>query len=123
MSLYDEWLTAKEAERIAIDVRREIEDKLITQFAVKPDLDGTDNREDAGFKIKIVGRMNRKVDADMVQDLAASAGLSEHLSSLFRWKPELNMAVWKATDKSITDKLAPAITVTPGRPSFTISKE
>lgn len=123
MSLYDEWMTAKEAERIATELRREIEEKLVQQFGITADLEGTENREDNGWKIKIVGRMNRKVDADMVQELAAAEGLSDHLSSLFRWKPELNMAVWKATDKSITDKLAPAITVTPGRPSFTITKE
>jgi hypothetical protein len=121
--LFNDWTAAKEAERQAVERRREIEDALIAQFGIPEDLDGTENREQDGYKVKIVGRLNRKIDSDKIQELAAENGLSDHLSSLCRWKPELNMSVWKATDKSITEKLAPAITVTPGRPSFTITKE
>ena len=58
--------------------------------------------------------------ADKVQELAAEHGLTDHLSTLFRWKPELNMAIWKSSNESITRALAPAITAKPGRPSFTI---
>ena len=49
-----------------------------------------------------------------MQELAAEFGLTEHLASLFRWKPEINMAVWKATDEAITKPLAAAITAKPG---------
>lgn len=73
--------------------------------------------------MKVTCRIDRKVDADMVQELAAEHGLSEHLASLFRWKPELNMSAWKAADESITRPLAGAITAKPGRPSFTITKK
>ena len=69
---------------------------------------------------EVVGRIDRKVDADKVQELAAEHGLTDHLSTLFRWKPEINMAIWKAADESITKPLAAAITAKPGRPSFTI---
>jgi hypothetical protein len=55
-----------------------------------------------------------------VQELAAEHGLTDHLSTLFRWKPEINMAIWKASDERITRPLAGAITAKPGRPSFTI---
>jgi hypothetical protein len=61
------------------------------------------------------------VDSEKLQELAAEAGLTDHLSTLFRWKPEIEMKAWKATDPSITSALADAITVTPGRPSFTIT--
>jgi hypothetical protein len=53
--------------------------------------------------------------------LAAEAGLSDHLGSLFRWKPEINATAWKQADNSITNPLLGAITSTPGRTSFSIT--
>jgi hypothetical protein len=70
----------------------------------------------------VEGRINRKVDADKLQAIAAEAGLTEHLSSLFRWKPEIAMSAWKAASPNITTPLLDAITATPGRPSFTITE-
>jgi len=54
-------------------------------------------------------------------DIAAANGLTEHLHDLFRWKAEINSAVWKAANEAITKPLMAAITTTPGRPSFTIT--
>lgn len=122
MSLYDDWIKAKTDEAAATKKRREIEDKLVKQFSIPENLEGTKNLEADSFKIKIEGRINRKVNSDKLQELAAEHGLTEHLASLFRWKPEINMTVWKAADASITTPLLDAITATPGRPSFTITK-
>lgn len=119
--LADKWLAAKEAERAAIELRRAIEDHLTMRFEIAADLDGTKNVKKAGYTFKVVGRLNRKIDADLLQEVAAEHGLSDHLSSLFRWKPEIDMKTWKAADASITGPLAAAITVQPGRPSFTIT--
>lgn len=123
MSLYDDWIKAKADEAEATKRRRGIEDKLVKQFQIPENLEGTKNLEAESFKIKIEGRINRKVNADKLQELAAEHGLTEHLSSLFRWKPEIAMTAWKAADKAITDPLLDAITATPGRPSFTISNK
>lgn len=123
MSLYQDWINAKSAEAAAIKQRRSIEDLMIKAFDIPEDLDGAKNIEVETFKIKIEGRINRRVNADKLQELAAEHGLSDHLSSLFRWKPEIAMTAWKAADKSITDPLLDAITATPGRPSFTISNK
>lgn len=123
MSLYQDWLDAKAIEKAAIETRREIEDQLIQQFRVPEAFEGTANHEAEGFKIKIVGRMNRKVDSDKVQEIAAEHGTSEHLASLFRWKPEINVSAWKNTAESITAPLLAGITTTPGRPTITITKE
>ena len=118
------WLAAKEAEKEATEDRRRIEDRIKSLVGVAETLDGTETVDPDRYTIKIVGRIDRKVDSDKLQELAAEHGLTEHLSSLFRWKPEINMAVWKATDEAITKPLAAAITAKPGRPSFTIiSKE
>ena len=122
--LSEMWLDAKEAEKEATEDRRKIEDRIKSLVGIAENLDGTETVEPEKFVIKIVGRIDRRVNSDKLQELAAEYGLTEHLSSLFRWKPEINMAVWKATDKAITKPLAAAITAKPGRPSFTIiSKE
>ena len=123
MSLYQQWLDAKAAEKKAMDERREIEDQLVADLGIPKTLDGTQNVEADGFKVKIVGRLDRKVNSDKLQDLAAEFGLTEHLSSLFRWKPEINASAWKSADPRITEPLLDAITSTNGRPSFTITKE
>lgn len=116
-----EWMDAKDAEQRAIEHRRDLEDRLSRVMAIRQDMDGTENRESGPYSIKIVGRIDRKVDAERLQEIAAEAGLTAHLGDLFRWKPELNMAAWKAADESITRPLADAITAKPGRPSFKIT--
>jgi hypothetical protein len=115
------WLEAKEQERMAIERRRIIEDQMATELVLPVDIDSTMTFTPGKYVIKTVGRLNRKVDSEKLQELAAEAGLTDHLSTLFRWKPEIEMKAWKATDPSITSALADAITVTPGRPSFTIT--
>ncbi len=114
------WLAAKEAEREAIEDRRRIEDRIKSLVGVAETLEGTEIADPDRYTIKIVGRIDRKVDSDKLQELAAEYGLTDHLSYLFRWKPEINMAAWKAADESITKPLSSAITAKPGRPSFTI---
>lgn len=115
------WLLAKEEERVAIEKRRAVEDALIERLRVPSDLDGTLSTSiESEYQIKIVGRLNRKIDADKLQELAVENGLFEHLQNLFRWKPEINAKAWSAADPSITKPLLGAITTTPGRPSFSI---
>lgn len=120
-SLAAKWLEAKEQERMAIERRRIIEDQIAVELVLPVDIDSTMTFTPGKYVIKTVGRLNRKVDSERLQELAAEAGLTDHLSTLFRWKPEIDMKAWKATDPSITSALADAITVTPGRPSFTIT--
>ncbi len=115
------WLIAKEREGTATSDRRKIEDRIKSLAGIAENLEGTETVSPSHFTIKIQGRIDRKVDSDKLQELAAEHGLTEHLSSLFRWKPELNMAVWKAANEAITGPLAPAITAKPGRASFTIT--
>jgi hypothetical protein len=96
---------------------------MVKEFALPKDLEGTVNHEVGGYKIKMEGKINRKVDSEKLQMLAAEAGLSEHLSSLFRWKPEINVRLWDAAADAVTGPLLDAITSTPGRPTFTITKD
>jgi len=122
--LAKKWLNAKEVEAMAVVRRRKLEDELTSLIGVAENMEGTENVEtDGGHTIKITGRINRKVDGARIQEIAAEEGLEEHLSSLFRWKPEINMSAWKSADKSITGPLLRGITTQPGRASFTITKE
>ena len=123
-NLSQNWLDAKEAEHLATERRRELEDKLLSLIGVAENMEGTENVEtDGGYKIKITGRMSHRIDGARIQEIAAEEGLTDHLSTLFRWKPEINMAAWKSADKSITGPLLGGITTQPGRASFTIEKE
>ena len=122
-TLYQRWLDAKKLEAAAVTERRELEDLMVETFAIPKDLDGTVKHAIDGYVIKTEGRINKKIDADKLQMLAAEAGLSEHLSSLFRWKPEINAKAWSSAADAVTGPLLGAITSTPGRPTFTITKE
>lgn len=121
-NLSQSWINAKQTEQASIDTRRAIEDELVRLLAVDSSEEGTDTRTIGLYDVKIVNRLTRKVDSDKIQEIAAENGLSEHLSQLLRWKPEINMTVWKRADERITKPLLGAVTTTPGRPSFTITR-
>jgi hypothetical protein len=116
-----QWIAAKDAEKAAQDTRRVIEDRMLSLIGLPEAFEGTESAEAGGYKIKLVGRLNHKIDSDKLQEIAAENGLTDHLSSLFRWKPEINVRSWKAADESVTNALLDAITTTPGRPSFAIT--
>jgi hypothetical protein len=118
-----QWEEAKAEEKAATDRRRGIEDQLVECLGIPKQMEGTKNELAGMYEIKVSGRLDRKVNADKLQAIAEETGLTEHLSSLFRWKPEINMGAWKSAHESITDPLLDAITTTASRPSFTITKK
>jgi hypothetical protein len=120
MANYAKWLELKQIEADAAKARREIEDEIFSSMDLSEGGEGSTTIESDGFKIKVTQRLTRTVDADSLQEIAAEEGLSEHLSSLFRWKPSLDMNRWKATAAEITGPLEAAITTKAGRPSFSI---
>ena len=121
--LAQEWMEAKQIEKSAVESRRQIEDRLLSLIGIPETLEGTQSAEAGAYKIKITGRMSRKVDADKLQEVALANGIFDHLQSLFRWKAEINAAQWKIADASITEPLTEAITTKPGRPAFQITRE
>lgn len=121
--LYAAWIAAKESERQATETRRAIEDKILLLTALPSVFEGAKTVKTDEYKIKVVGRFNRKVDSEKLQDIAAENGLTNYLPHLFRWSADINKAAWDAADAKITTPLLGAITTTPSRPSFTITKE
>lgn len=119
--LVAEWLKAKEAERVAVNIRRLAEDRLLSALAIT-EAEGTNSYNRSRYQIKVTQRFNRTIDADLLQEIAAEHGITQHLGTLFRWKPDINAKAWKDADATITGPLEQAITTKPGRPSFSIER-
>jgi hypothetical protein len=115
-----QWIDAKAEETAAQERRRQIEDQMAEALRINPAIEGQQTTEAADYKVKVNCRMTRKVDGDLLQDIAIEHGLTDHLYKLFRWKPDLNLKEWKAAAPEVTGALAAAITTTAGRPSFSI---
>jgi hypothetical protein len=121
--LLADWYAAKEEERQAVNRRRKVEDALNGVLGVNSAVETSKTLRQAGFVVKVATRFNRKVNGDRLQDIAAEFGLTQHLSTLFRWKPELNVRAWESADPSITAPLEDAITTSAGRPSYLIEPD
>lgn len=122
MSIYSDWMIIKNVEREAVAKRREIEDEMLRQLQVD-DVEGSQTLKREGFKVRVTNRYNRKVDSDLLQDIATEEGLDHLLPVLFRWKPEIKLKEWQSADESAKQKLAQAITTTPGRASLQIEED
>lgn len=122
MTVYEEWILAKETEDSARRARLDIESQLVSMFNVPLTHEGTANFERDGYKVKVVGRMNRKVNTDLVRQIAIENGLEDHLPHLFRWSADINSSAWKATDSSITNLLSEGIETKPGKPGITVER-
>lgn len=123
MNLYQQWMEAKAAETEMTARRRALEDEMTKSLQITEDWEGSYTMKDGGFKINIKRAFTRKVDGKKLSAIASEFGLQDYLPTLFRWKPEIDMKAWKDTEPSVTDKLAQAITTTPGRVSFKIEEE
>lgn len=121
--LIESWTQCKKTEQMAVETRRKIEDEISSIVELNPQNEGTVLLDVDRYKVKIVSRLTRKVDSDLLQEVAAEHGMENLLSSLFRWKAEIEMKAWKAAPQDVTTVLNKAITTTAGRPSYSISIE
>jgi len=121
VALSSKWLELKNNEEIALTERRIIEDMLTEALRIEQSLEGVKTKKIDGLIIKVSVRIDRKVNSEQVQELAAEHGLSSHLPDLFRWTPAINMTAWKRADKAITEPLLDAITSKAGRPLYKIT--
>ena len=116
-----EWIDAKQAATKAAMTLETVEDQLIQLLNVDSLADGTTRVIDGDVRINVTSRPSRTVDDTKLKALAEEHDLKEHLSTLFRWKPEVNLRAWRGADKKITDSLNDAITLTSTRPAFAIT--
>ena len=61
--IYQQWLNAKAIETAAIKTRRDLEDAMVKKFGIAENLDGTLNFDALNYRVKIEGRINRKINA------------------------------------------------------------
>ena len=124
MSLYEEWLQIKEYEAQAYARRVEIEKQLLVKFQIGT-IEGSKTIKEDGFKVGLTGKLNKKIDVEALRSLPNEFPeiTNDVLGRVFRWTPEVNAKEWKEESKDILSILSRAITVTPSKISFTITKE
>jgi len=117
--LCHQWETLKSAEREAVEARRMVEDEIIRRAGIR---EGDEGTRKFGT-LKIACRIDIRVDSDIAQQCAAEHDMTEHLTGLFRWKPELRIREWSGAHETIQRAFSPALTSKPARPSFSIATE
>jgi hypothetical protein len=121
--LIETWTQCKKAEQMSVETRRKVEDRISELLEINPNKEETVNLGVSGYKVKIVSRLSRKVDSDLLQEVAAEHGMEALLSSMFRWKADVDIKSWKSATPEVQNVLSKAITTTAGRPSFSVTIE
>lgn len=121
-------MAAKQSEAAAKKIRMDLEDKLAAHPSVKKHLitEGTMTfsvKDGCGFKI--VNKLYRNVDQDIVQSDKWTDLPVEIRETVFRWKAELNLTPFKSLDKmdpKMANKVRKFFKVTSGRPTITVTE-
>lgn len=119
--LSKEWLKAKKAEEKAKEKRLAVEADMIRGLNLPAEGTLGFDRED--YKVKVTTKITRSVDADKAVEIATTSGRDDLLNKLFRWKPEVNKAIWDAEDPEIIKIFSAAVTAKPAKPSISIEKK
>jgi hypothetical protein len=121
--LVETWTQCKKAEQMSIETRRKIEDRITDLLELDLKTEGTVNLDVSGYKMRIALRRIRKVDTDLLQEVASEHGIEHLLSLMFRWKADVDVKSWKSATPEVQNVLSKAITTTAGRPSYSITNE
>ena len=117
-NLSEQWLEAKTLERDAAERRRVLEDQMRQCMKIEDNEEGTVSTLIGPYKVKANCRINRKIDPEKFLLLANDAQID--VSEFTKWKCELVISAWKKQTPYIQQKLSKAITVEPGRPTFSV---
>ena len=111
-------ISAKRAEDEAIAARREMDAELALLLSDKDVTEGTVSAKENGFKVSVVYKVDRKVDA-----AALSKGwdsLSADAQAAFDWKPSVKVSALRKLEGADAAAAAVFITAKPASPSITI---
>ena len=111
-------IAAKRIEDDAIAARREIDAELALLLSDKDLTEGTVSAKENGFKISVVYKVDRKVDA-----AALTKGwdkLSADAQAAFAWKPQVSVSALRKLEGADAAAAAQYITAKPATPSITI---
>ena len=119
--LLSDWEGFKEAETVAAQRRRLIEDKIHELLGHKS-LWSKTFKAPGNYKVTITNGVTNKIDGDLLQKIAKEHSLTQQLFKLFRWKPSIDKEAWELADYRVKDILEEAITTKPSRPQFKITR-
>lgn len=111
-------IEAKRNEDAAIAARREIDAELALLLSDKDISEGTVSAKENGFKVSVVYKVDRKIDA-----AALSKGwdsLSADAQAAFDWKPSVKVSALRKLEGADAAAAAVFITAKPASPSITI---
>jgi hypothetical protein len=122
MTLYQQWLDAKAAEKAATAVRIAVEDQILMQHP--PPEEGQNTFDEDGFKVVVKQEINRKLDDkawEMVRDqIPEKLRPIEYVESLkldvkgLRWLRENEPGFYKLVAQCVTEK--------PSKPNIKIER-
>lgn len=123
-ALYEEYLKIKAYEEKAAARKLEIEKELLRIHEIEA-TEGSKTFKDGNYKVCVTGKLNKTVNAEALKALPAEFPeiTRELLGTVFKWKPDIIAAEWKKLDEEVQEVLSRAITVTPAKISFKITKE
>ena len=101
--------------------RTQAEEALAYALGMPSEWDGSKTNTIGAYKVTLKRAMNYRIDAARLEQLAGSSeAMADAVKEAFRYKPEIDKKGWKALSDDLRGALSPAITMTPGKPSFTI---
>lgn len=101
--------------------RMQTEEALAYALGMPQEWEGTKTNTVGVYKLTLKRAMNYHIDAARLEQLAGSSeAIADAVKKAFRYKPEIDKKGWKALPDEMRAALSPAITMTPGKPSFTI---
>ena len=101
--------------------RMRTEKALAYALGMPREWEGTKTNTVGVYKLTLKRAMNCRIDAARLEQLAGSSeAMADAVKKAFRYKPEIDKKEWKALPDEMRSALSPAITMTPGKPSFTI---
>lgn len=120
-SLTERLYELKQREAEIKDERAQAEAALACALGMPQEWEGTKTNTVGAYKVTLKRAMNYRIDAARLEQLAGSSeAMTDAVKKAFRYKPEVDRKGWKALPDDLRAALSPAITMTPGKPSFTI---
>ena len=111
----------KEEEARIKDERVQAEAALAYALGMPLEWEGSKTNTIGAYKVTLKRAMNYRIDAAKLEQIAGSSeAMAEAVKRAFRYKPEIDKKGYKGLPDSLRGALSPAITMTPGKPSFTI---
>ena len=102
--------------------RMQAEAALAYELGMPQEWEGTKTDSVGAYKVTLKRAMNYRIDAARLEQLAGSSeAIADAVKQAFRYKPEIDKKGWKGLPDDLRGALSPAITMTPGKPAFTIT--